>query len=117
MKSFAVSLFLAAIVVSSQNLSSNLNKRYSPSRKEWLELTTFKTIKDLTDPWQTRISSVIAVVEKENTLFITLTEANGEDPLSSSSKSEYVSMVKKVIESLLNSFEWARGMTVHVQFV
>ena len=117
MKSFGLSLLLAAILVSSQNLSTNLNKAYSPSRKEWLELTTFKTIKGLTDPWQTRVSSIIWVEEKENTVFITLTEANGEDPLSSSSKSDYVTMVKNAIESLLKSFEWAKGMTVHVQFV
>ena len=117
MKSIGISLLLASIIMSSQNLSSNLNKPYSPSRKEWLELTTFKTIKDLTDPWQTRVSSMIWVKEKENTIFITLTEANGEDPLGSSSKSEYVTMVKNAIESLLKRFEWAKGMAVHVQFV
>jgi hypothetical protein len=117
MKSFGIFLLLSAIVLSSQNLSSDLDKPYSPSRKEWLELTTFKTIKDLTDPWQTRVSSMILVKEKENMVIITLTEANGEDPLSSSSKSEYVTMVKNAIESLLKSFEWAKGMTVRVQFI
>ena len=115
MKTLAVSLLLATVLVSSQDIVSNLDKPYSPSRQEWLELSAFKTIKVLTDPWETRIHSLIWI--KQNTVFVTITEANGEKPISASSQSQYISLVESALESLIGDYEWAKNMKVHVQVI
>jgi hypothetical protein len=70
--------------------SGDLDKPYTPTRKEWLEMTVFKTIKVRTDPWKQRISSIVWVKEEENTIYITLTSANGQDEIEKRAQNEYI---------------------------
>lgn len=97
--------------------SGELDKPYSPTKKEWLEISIFKAIKVRTDPWKQRISSIIWVKEVENTIFITLTSANGQDEIKKKSQDEYVDIIKKDIESLIKEYDWASKLKVHVQFM
>lgn len=97
--------------------SGELDKPYSPTRKEWLEISIFKAIKVRTDPWKQRISSIVWVKEAENTIFITLTTANGQDEIKKKAQNEYVDIIKKDIESLIKEYDWACKLKVHVQFI
>ena len=115
MKAIAISLLLSTAIISSTVIVSNLDKPYSPTRQEWLELSAFKTIKTLTDPWETRIHSSIWI--KENTIFVTITEANGEEPLTASSRKEYVNIVEKALKSLVSDYDWSKNLNVHVQSI
>jgi hypothetical protein len=94
-----VLLFLFSSIV--PGYTGDLDKPYSPTRKEWVEISTFRAVKNATDAWQHRISSVIWVKEKESTIFITLTSANGQAKLSQKAIDKYVSMVKNAIETLI----------------
>ena len=96
---------------------ADLDKPYSPTRKEWLEISIFKTIRDRTDIWKQRISSIVWVKEEYNTVYITLTSANGQEPLSKESRDAYVEVVKETVESFLEKYEWSKNLKVFVQFI
>ena len=123
MKLLSVSLgvifiaILSILVFSISTFADELDKPYSPTRKEWLEISIFKVIKDRTDSWRTRIGFLVWVVEKENTVFVTLTSANWEEPLNKAAKDKYVEIVKTDIERFLKKYDWSRGLRVFVQFV
>jgi len=97
--------------------AGDLDKPYSPTRKEWLEISIFKLIKIRTDSWQQRIGFLVWVVEKENTVFITLTPGSRQMPLEKEKEKFYVKIVKSDIESFLKQYEWSKNLKVHVQFI
>jgi len=101
---------------SASTYADNFDKPYSPTRKDWLEISIFKLIKIRTDPWRQRIGFLVWVMEKENTVFITLTSANGEEPLTKEKENTYVETVKKDVESFLKEYEWSKNLKVFVQF-
>lgn len=96
--------------------SGELDKSYSPTRKEWLEMSIFKTIKDRTDSWKQRISSVVWLKEEENTIFITLTSANQQEEMKAKAQKEYVEIIQNDVESFIKKYDWAKKLKVHVQF-
>ena len=122
MKSLSVKLEVVLITISFvlifslSTYAGNLDKPYSPTRKEWLEISVFQLIKIRTDPWKQRIGFLVWVVEKENTVFLTLTSANGEEPLTKEKENTYVETVKKDVESFLKEYEWSKNLKVFVQF-
>jgi len=120
MKSLLVKLgaILVAIFIifSASSHAGDLDKPYSPTRKEWLEMSIFKLIKIRTDPWQQRIGFLVWVVEKENTAFITLTSANGQGDLTKEQQDTYVKNVRGDIESFLEEYKWSINLKVFVQF-
>jgi len=120
MKSLLVKLgvILVAIFIifSASTYAENLDKPYSPTRKEWLEMSIFKLIKIRTDPWQQRIGFLVWVVEKQNTVFITLTSANRLEELIKEKEDTYVEIVKRDVESFLKEYEWSKNLKVFVQF-
>ena len=110
---FLIFLFLLPV----QSYSGELDKPYSPTRKEWLQSSIFQHIKTRTDPWKQRISSIVWIKEKENTVFITLTSANGQEPLPKESTQNYVEIIKKDVETLLKEHDWSKELQVFVQFI
>jgi len=96
--------------------SGELDMSYSPTRKEWLKISISKVIKDRTDAWKQRISSMVWVKEEENTIFITITPANGQEEINTRAQNEYVDIIKKDIESFIQRYDWAKKLKVHVQF-
>lgn len=98
-----------------QTFASDLDKPYCPTRKEWLELRIFQTIKIRTDVWSQRIGFLVWVNEKDG-ITVTLSSANRQDPLDDSSKKEYIKMVKKDIEELIKQLDWAKGLKILVQY-
>lgn len=109
-----VAIFI--IFSASTTYAGNLDKPYSPTRKEWLEMSLFKLIKIRTDPWQQRIGFLVWVVEKENTVFITLTSTNRQEELIKEKEDTYVEIVKRDVESFLKEYEWSKNLKVFVQF-
>ena len=97
--------------------ASELDKPYSPTRKEWLEISIFKVIKDNIDAWDRRLSSIVWVKEKEQTIFITLTLANGEEIINKNSEKIYIERIKNAVEDLIREYDWANSMSVFVQFI
>lgn len=97
--------------------ADDLDKPYSPTRKEWLEISMFKLIKIRTDSWQQRIGFLVWVVEKENTVFITLTSASRQMPLEKEQEKYFVEIVKSDIEYFLKKYEWSKNLKVHIQFI
>ena len=122
MKSLSVRLGVILITISFilifslSTYGGDLDKPYSPTRKEWLEMSIFKLIKIRTDPWKQRIGFSVWVVEKENTVFLTLTSANGQEELTKEQEDTYVKIVKGDVESFLKEYEWSKNLKVFVQF-
>jgi hypothetical protein len=118
MKKFIFILLIWVIFVASLPVySGELDKPYSPTRKEWLEVSIFKLIKDRTDAWKQRVSSVVWVKEKENTIFITITSANDQEEIKTYAQKEYVDVIKKDVENFIKKYDWSKKLKVHVQFV
>lgn len=112
-----IALMISTCVPVSYAAENLLDKPYSPTRQEWLQSSIFQSIKIGTDAWRQRISSIIWVVEKENTVYITLTSANGQDILDTEAKQNYILSVKNIVESVLSKYEWSKNLKVSVQFV
>jgi hypothetical protein len=109
-------LILIILFISLPSYSGELDKPYSPTRKEWLEISIFKAIKDRTDPWKQHISSVVWLKEEENTIFITLTSANQQEEMKAKAQKEYVEIIQNDVESFIKKYDWAKKLKVHVQF-
>lgn len=107
---------LLALLLSFSAFAEGLNEPYTPTRKEWLEISIFNAIKDRTDPWKQGIGFIVWVVEKENTVFVTLTQANGQDEMKEESEKNYVDTIKKDIEQVLQRYEWSKDLKIFVQF-
>lgn len=117
MKKFMLTLLIGTIFfMTTPVYSGELDKAYSPTRKEWLEMTIFKTIKVRTDPWKQRISSIVWVKEEENAIYITLTSANGQDEIEKKAQNDYIETIKKDIETVIKEYDWARKLKVHVLY-
>lgn len=99
--------------------SGELDKPHTPTRQEWLELSVFKLIKDRTDTWKQRIGSTIWALEedKEVTIYVTMTSANGQEPLRTEAKDEYVERIAQDIQNFLDRYQWAKDYKVFVQFI
>jgi len=110
------SVILILCLVTSHVEAGNLDTPYSPTKKEWLELSIFKLIKDRTAPWKQRIGTMVWVVEKDNAVYITLTSANGQDILTSQAEREYVETVKAEVENFLKKYDWSKNLKTFVQF-
>jgi hypothetical protein len=109
-----VFLFTTSIVT--PLMAGDLDKPYNPSRKEWLELSIFKLIKDRTDFWKLRIGSTIWVKESEDTIFVTISAANGEGVPTEKIISDYIAVIRKDIEELIKAYEWSKDLKIIVQF-
>ena len=94
----------------------DLDKPYAPTRKKWLELSIFQLIKVRTDPWRHRIGFLVWVMEKDNTIYVTLTSANGQDALTKEQESRYVDTVKGDVESFIRKYQWSKDLKLHMQF-
>ena len=118
MKKFLFILFIAMYFFLSFPLyAGELDKSYSPTRKEWLEMSIFQIIKIRTDVWERRISSLIWAKEEENTIFITMTAANGEGEISRDARKEYIRIIKNDVEGFIKKYDWAKSLKVYVQFI
>jgi len=117
MKSIKLIIFVMLIFTSLPVYSGELDKPYSPTREEWLELSITKVVKDRTDLWKQRIGSVIWVKEEENTVFITLSSANGQEELKVDAQQKYVDIIKNDVENFNSKYNWAKKLKVHVQFI
>ena len=113
---YLCSVILILGFVTSHVQAGNLDTPYSPTKKEWLELSIFKLIKDRTDPWKQRIGTMVWFVEKDDTIYITLTSSNGQDPLSKRAEQEYVEAIKSDVENFLKKYEWSKNLKTFVQF-
>lgn len=112
-----LSLLAFLLIVSScQNSEEQLSDSYVPTKKEWLEISIFKLIKDRTDAWEHRVAFMVGVDEKEG-ITVTLTSANGQNVLENSAKQLYVGIVKKDIENFIKKYRWAKGLKVFVQYI
>ncbi len=117
MKKLIFSIMLFALTI--PLFSYDLTLPYDISRKEWLEYEAFKNIKIETDAWATRIAFRVALLNEEgvNKLIVTLTTANGENPISYSAKNNYIEFVTKIVQRIIEKYEWAEGVIILVQFV
>jgi hypothetical protein len=97
-------------------MSGELDKPYNPSRKEWLELSLFKLIKERSDHWRHRVYFILWVKEKDGGIWITIAEANGEELISDKHRKYYVEMIKIAVEEFIKRYEWANHLSVFVQF-
>jgi hypothetical protein len=52
----------------------------------------------------------------ENTVFITLGSANGQEPITKEAEDKYVEIVKSDIEAYLKNYDWSKNLKVFVQF-
>lgn len=97
--------------------SGELDMPYSPTKKEWLEISISKVIKDRTDAWKQRVSSIVWAKEEEKTIFITLTSANGQEELKLEAQNTYIDIIKKDVENFIKKYDWAKILKVYVQFM
>jgi hypothetical protein len=98
--------------------SGELDKPYTPTRQEWLELSITKIIKDRTDVWELRISSMVWAreVDKGEAIYITMSASNGQDEPKTRVKQNYIDIIEQDVEIFLERYQWAKDFEVYVQF-
>ncbi len=120
MKNIILALLVVALLfVPLAVYSGELDKPYTPTRKEWLELSIFKSIKVSTDAWRLRIKSSISAREEDGevTINITMTASNGQDEPRPEVKQDYIDFIEQVVEGFLERYQWAKDFKVFVQFI
>lgn len=110
-------IIIHCILMAAPIVAGELDKPYNPSRKEWLEVSIFKIIKDRTDVWKQRIGLTVWVKEEEGTIFITISSANGEEPMKNEAIQEYIKYIKSDVSEFIKKYEWSSKLKVYVQYI
>lgn len=116
MRRFNLILMLAALVLAiSAASAADWNAQYSPTRKEWLELSLSRQITRVTDLWERRIGVVVVVFPKEESIAVVLTASNGQENLSSTVCANYTSIIRKIADDHIKQYGWAKGVKVEIR--
>jgi hypothetical protein len=93
------------------------NKQHTPTRKEWLELSLFKKIIEVTDLWEKRIGVEVVVFPKEETIAIVLTASNGQEKLSPTVCVNYKDIIRMIVDGHIKQYDWAKGTKIEINCV
>jgi len=116
MRLFNLTLGLATFVLAVSTVSAtDWNAQYSPTRKEWLELSLSKQIIEVTNLWEKRIGVNVVVFQKEETIAIVLDTSNGQADFSPTVCANYAGMVRKIADDHIKQYGWAKGVKVEVR--
>jgi hypothetical protein len=113
MISVVVVLGLSNSIVS----AADWNTQYTPTRKEWLELSLFKKIIEVTDLWEKRIGVQVVVFPKEETIAIVLTASNGQEQLSQTVCVNYKEIIRMIVDEHIKQYDWEKGTKVEINCV
>lgn len=118
MRLFNLTIVVAAFVLASSAASAtDWSAQYSPTRKEWLELSLFKRITEVTDLWEKRIGVGVVVFPKEETIAIVLTTSNGQGNFSPTVCSNYTGIIRMIADDHIKQYGWAKGAKVEIRCV
>lgn len=116
MRRLNLTLVVAALVSTiSAASAADWSAQYSPTRKEWLELSLSKRIADVTDLWERRIGVGVAVFPSEKIISIVLAAANGQESLSSTNCANYIGVIRKIADGHIKKYGWAKGAAVEIR--
>lgn len=116
MRLFNLILVLAALVLAvSAASAADWGAQYSPTRKEWLELSLSKRITEVTDLWEKRIGVGVVVFPKEETIAIVLAASNGQEDFSSTVCANYAGIVRKIADDHIKQYGWAKGVKIEIR--
>ena len=107
------------------NQKSQTQVSQHPTQDEWLEVYAAYKVHDLTDMWQKRVFVRVAIVCKgadsknlaTKEIVITLTLANGEDPVSQDAKNTYMKAAESAAKAILEDYGLNEKYNLTVQFV
>jgi hypothetical protein len=106
-----------ALMISGTLLAADLSQPYTPTRAEWLQTTIYQEVNHLTDMWKLRISTSVRVINKDQKIFVLITESNGQESTTPLTKESYMKDVASMIRSLIKEIEWAKDLRVEVKFI
>lgn len=116
MRRFNLILMLAALVSTiSAASAADWSAQYSPTRKEWLELSLSKRITDITDLWARRIGVGVVVFPREEIVAIVLAASNGQENLSSTACADYTGIIRKIADDHIKQYGWAKGVKIEIR--
>lgn len=116
MRRFNLTIMFAALVLAiSAASAADWSAQYSPTRKEWLELSLSKRIADATNLWERRVSVVVVVFPKEESIAIVLATSNGQENLSSTVCTNYTSIIGKIADDHIKQYGWAKGAKIEIR--
>ncbi len=107
-------MFTALVLAINTESAADWNAQYTPTRKEWLELSLSRRIADVTNLWERRVNVGVVVFSKEESIAIVLATPNGEVNLSSTVCANYVSIVRKIANDHIKEYGWAKGAKVEI---
>lgn len=96
--------------------AQSLTAPYSPSRGEWLKVALHTDIIEQTALWEARVAVVVAVDERNNSVVLTVTLANGQREPTNDLRDRYVQAVTGIARNILARYTWARDVKLTVQF-
>lgn len=119
MRKLSIFLFIIMATVWCANLlyAGELDESYNPTRKEWLELSLFKIVKDRTDSWNLRINSAVLLKEDEGEIYVTLTTASGGGVPDRKTMVRYIEIVNKDIQEFIKTYSWSKALKISIHFV
>lgn len=106
---------LSALILMGPVGAAVLDASYTPTRAEWLKQSVSAGIIEQSSAWKKRLAVLVVVFPDRNEVVVTLTEANGEVTPSKQQAQRYVDAVRAIAKSVLDRFEWAKGIKLTVQ--
>ncbi|HAN20129.1 MAG TPA: hypothetical protein DCP51_00375 [Clostridiales bacterium] len=105
------------VLIGQISYAEDLNKPYIPTRAEWLEYCIHKDIVKTTQVWELRYCDIIKIDEKNNDVIVGISLPNKAETLNKEQQEWTIKIIKNIVKSTLDQFDWAINLKVHVHFI
>jgi hypothetical protein len=103
------------VLMASNANATNWEEPYTPTRKEWIELSLIRKITNVTELWNKRVAVNVVLFTKENTLAIVLASPNGQQGITPTICNRYSDIVRIIAETHIKENEWASGIKIDIR--
>jgi len=111
-----IMLLISCVLLTGDLYAGDLDKPYTPTRREWLVESISSELNYRTGFWAKRYAFTILIHDDEDLVSIGFTVANSEESLNNEQQAYLIQLVKGIVRGVLDQYEWAKEMKVFVTF-
>ena len=106
-------------------LNNKIEVSQHPTQDEWLKVYTSHNIHKMTDLWRQRVAVNVDILSQDadgkplvpKEMIITMTSANGQEPITGIGKYQYTQTAESMAKSILDDYGVAKEYKLTVQFI
>lgn len=102
-------------IPTSTNQSEISVQSTQPAPEKWLELYIRHEVMEITDSWRSRTNTIVSI--NDTSITVSITQASGEEFLSSSQEQVYLDLIEPIVERAISEYPWAHDLELTVQFI